>query len=336
MERFVPVHVFYEEKALDYPLGAKLFRRYDESGVPLTKIDDHNNIPEFRRAPDEMFPKLKKYLIIGVRKSLAHVPNRKTSDYLVPFTSSGCPAMCLYCYLVCTYFKGAYLRVFVNREAMMDRMKKKAEKSEKPLVFEIGSNSDLVIENTVTGNLEWAVKEFAAVKNAYITLPTKFHMIDSLLDIEHNKRTTVRMSVNPEPVIKKVELGTSPLEKRLNAMNRLFKAGYRVGMLLAPVVLMDGWETMYEDLLKKTAARLNPGLTNGLPVEIIFMTYGYAHRQINPAAFPNAVDLFSPEKMRPRGRGKYMYKKAVAEAAGETVRGLVKKYLPKAHIVYVC
>ena len=70
-----------------------------------------------------------------------------------PYTSSGCTAMCLYCYLVCNYNKCAYLRVFVNREQMLDRLIRRSLKSESPLTFEIGSNSDLVLENTITDNL---------------------------------------------------------------------------------------------------------------------------------------------------------------------------------------
>ena len=34
------------------------------------------------------------------------------------YTSSGCTAACMYCYLVCNYNKCAYLRLFVNREQM--------------------------------------------------------------------------------------------------------------------------------------------------------------------------------------------------------------------------
>ena len=104
---------------------------------------------------------MKRHIIVGVRKSLRYTLNHKVSDYLVPYTSSGCSAMCLYCYLVCNYNKCSYLRLFVNREQMMERLKKTAAASERELVFEIGSNSDLVLENDITQNLEWTIPEFA-------------------------------------------------------------------------------------------------------------------------------------------------------------------------------
>lgn len=58
--------------------------------------------------------------------------------------------MCLYCYLVCNFNKCSYLRLFVNREEMMNKIIKTANKSDRELVFEIGSNSDLVLENMIT------------------------------------------------------------------------------------------------------------------------------------------------------------------------------------------
>ena len=38
---------------------------------------------------------------------------------------------------------------------MLEKIIKTAEKSDKDLNFEIGSNSDLVLENTITNKTEW-------------------------------------------------------------------------------------------------------------------------------------------------------------------------------------
>lgn len=176
-----------------------------------------------RKKENSEFPYMKRNLIIGTRKTHKYVENHKVSDYLVPYTSSGCTAMCLYCYLVCNYNKCAYLRLFVNREKMLDKIIKTAEKSEKELTFEIGSNSDLILENTITGNLEWTIKEFSKTNKGYLTFPTKFDMVDSICEIEHNNRIIVRISVNPEIIIDKIELGTSRLKNRIEAINKLKK-----------------------------------------------------------------------------------------------------------------
>ena len=200
---FNPDCIYYEKEIENYELGKELLKRYDN--IPKVIISNHNNIEEMRKKENYEFPKMKRNLIIGVRKTHKFVPNHKVSDYLVPYTSSGCIAMCMYCYLVCNYNKCAYLRIFVNREKMLEKIIKVNNQSEKELTFEIGSNSDLILENTITGILEWTIKKFSKENKGYLTFPTKFDMVDSICNIEHNKRIIIRMSVNPEKIINQIE-----------------------------------------------------------------------------------------------------------------------------------
>ena len=102
---FLPNLILYEEDIKKYELGRELLDKYSKYDIEMRTIENHNNIEEMRNNPNKNFPKLKQNLIIGVRKTHKFVPNHKTSDFLVPYTSSGCIAMCLYCYLVCNYNK---------------------------------------------------------------------------------------------------------------------------------------------------------------------------------------------------------------------------------------
>lgn len=154
--------VYYEENILNYPLGKELLEKFKD--LPKYVIENHNNIEEMRKKENKDFPRMKRNLIIGVRRTQKFVPNYKVSNYLVPYTSSGCTAMCMYCYLVCHFNKCAYLRLFVNREEMLNKIIRTQAKSDEELVFEIGSNSDLVLENTITGNLKWTIENFAGNK----------------------------------------------------------------------------------------------------------------------------------------------------------------------------
>jgi spore photoproduct lyase len=335
MHSFTPDKVYYEPETEDYELGRQLLNKYGGMGIPLVPIESHNRIPELRARPEGDFAAMKRHLILGVRKSLSHQPNNKTSDFLVPWTSSGCAAMCLYCYLVCTYFTSAYLRVFVNREAMMAKLLRAAAKSERDLVFEIGSNSDLVLENTVTGNLAWTVEQFAGSPKGRLTLPTKFDMVEALLSLHHGGRTAFRMSLNPEEMIRKIEFGTANLDERMAALAKLYEAGYPVGILVAPLMLLPGWREQYEGLFARMADALPPGLLASAPLELIFMTYGYAHRQINPCAFPRAKEPFDAQLMAPCGRGRFGYKKAVKEEAAAFFREKIAYYFPESAIAYI-
>ena len=331
---FKPKLVYYEPNAENYKLGKELLDKYRKEGVKLIPIENHNNIEELRKNPNSEFANMKQNIIIGVRKTHKFVPNHKVSDFLVPYTSSGCIAMCMYCYLVCNYNKCSYLRIFVNREEMLDKIIKVANQSEKELTFEIGSNSDLILENTITHNLEWTIENFNA-KKGYLTFPTKFDMVDPLLNLKNKEKVIVRMSINPEEIINRVEFGTSRLNERINAINKLKDAGYKVGILIAPIILVDNWKELYEELIKKLSEELSESVKKDAIFELIFMTYSYVHKMINQEAFPNAINLFNPDIMTGRGKGKYMYKKETREEAEVFLRKTMKKYLKNSEILYI-
>ncbi len=328
-----PEKIFYEPKALDYELGKILQDKFPQ--VPWVEIENHNNIESLRTNPNQAFTAMKRYLIVGVRKTHKYVPNHKVSDFLVPYTSSGCSAMCLYCYLVCNYNKCSYLRLFVNREQMLDKLLKTAQSSLRDLTFEIGSNSDLVLENTITGNLAWTIERFGQSSKGFITFPTKFDMVDSLLHLQHQGRTILRMSVNPSSIIRKVEFGTSSLSSRIKALNQTCEAGYKVGLLIAPVVLVDDWMEQYAKLIEQLADELSAKTKQALFIEIILMTYSYVHRAINNDAFPNAIELYDKTLMTGRGRGKYCYRHELREQAEHFFRQQLSDKLGKIPIKYI-
>ena len=330
---FTPHGIYYEKAIENYELGKKLLDKYED--VPKKVIDNHNNIEEMRKKENKEFLKMKTNLIIGVRKTHKYQENHKVSDFLVPYTSSGCTASCMYCYLVCNYNKCAYLRLFVNREKMLEKIIKTAEKSDKDLTFEIGSNSDLVLENTITDNLVWTIENFKDSKKGKLTFPTKFDMVEPLLDLDHKGKIIARVSVNPEEIINNVEFGTSRLDGRINAINKLKEAGYEVGILIAPVIFVENWKEEYLELIKTLESRLSTKVKKDVFFEIIFMTYSYVHTKINEEAFPKAINLYNKELMTGRGRGKYWYKAKLREEGERFFIENMKKYFPNNEILYI-
>ncbi len=324
--------VYYEPQIFDYPLGKQLREAY--RFLPWIEIESHNRIPELSSAENRDFPKLKQHLILGIRKTHRYVENHKVSDWLVPYTSSGCRAMCLYCYLVCNYNKCSYLRLFVNREQMMERLLKTAAATPVPQTFEIGSNSDLVLENAITENLPWTIERFGKEGRGHLTFPTKFDMVQPLLNLDHRGKTVFRMSVNPDEVIRRAELGTSPLDARIRALNDMAEAGYPVGLLIAPVILLPGWKQMYGELIEKLADGLSQKVKRGGFLEIILMTYSFVQNAINAEAFPNAVQIFDRSLMTGRGRGKYCYRSEVRVEAEQFLREQIQSRL-KMPILYI-
>ena len=83
---FKPSGIYYEKEIQNYILGKELLEKYND--IPQFIIENHNNIEEMKKKQNSEFPYMKRNLIIGIRKTHKFVPNHKTSDYLVPYTSS--------------------------------------------------------------------------------------------------------------------------------------------------------------------------------------------------------------------------------------------------------
>ena len=219
---------------------------------------------------------------------------------------------------------------------MLDKIIKYSNKSEKELVFEIGSNSDLILENMITNNLEWTIENFVSkTEKGMLTFPTKFDMVDPILNLDHQGKIIVRMSVNPQEIIREIEIGTSPLKNRVQAINKLKQAGYKVGILIAPVVMVENWQDKYEELVKYLYDNLDEVVKKDVFFEVIYMTYSYIHNAINQEAFPNAINLYNKDIMTVRGRGKYTYKKEIKADATKFFEELLGRYFPDNEIKYI-
>ena len=218
---------------------------------------------------------------------------------------------------------------------MLEKIIKTDKNSDSPLTFEIGSNSDLILENTITENLEWTIPKFINEAKGNLTFPTKFDMVDSILNLNHDGRIIIRMSINPSEIIQRVEFGTSSLDSRIKAINKLQEAGYKVGILLAPIVLVPNWENLYKNLIVYLSEKLSPKAKKNVFFELIFMTYSYIHKVINNEAFPNAIELYNKDLMVSRGYGKYTYNENVRKEGTKVLTSLLKKYFGDNKILYI-
>jgi spore photoproduct lyase len=112
-------------------------------------------------------------------------------------------------------------------------------------------------------------------------------------------------------------------------------AGYKVGILIAPVVMVDNWKELYAELIEQLSEDLSEKAKRQLFIEIIFMTYSYVHRAINKDAFPNAIELFDNALMTGRGQGKYWYREEIRTAGEQYLKEQISDKLKNIPIIYV-
>ncbi len=137
---------------------------------------------------------------------------------------------------------------------------------------------------------------------------TKFTEVDTLLDLNHNGRTTIRFSVNTDKVISSYEHKTPSFEERLAAAVKVKNSGYPLGFIIAPVFIYDGWERDYLNVLN--------AIHTSIGTEVIFEVI--SHR-FTKRAKENIISIF-PKTSLPMeeelrkfkfgqfGYGKYIYK----------------------------
>ena len=118
-----------------------------------------------------------------------------------PTSSSSCTAMFLYCYLVCNYNKCA-LSASVCQQGTDAGPNIKKGKDSSPLVFEIGSSSDLVLENTITDNLMYTIPRFAEEGTGKLTFQQNLIWWIPSFRWNTEERSFFRMSVNRKSIIK--------------------------------------------------------------------------------------------------------------------------------------
>ena len=132
-----------------------------------------------------------------------------------------------------------------------------------------------------------------------------------------------------------LEFDYSKLKGRIEAINKLKQAGYKIGILIAPVVMVENWKKLYLDLIKLLDLKLSSAVKKDVFFEVIFMKYSYVHTKINEEAFPGAINIYNKDMMTGRGKGKYMYKNDYRKEGERFFRENLKKYFPNNEIVYI-
>ncbi len=215
----------------------------------------------------------KNTLVIGIRKSLDFQSCKPSAHYQLPLVS-GCMGMCEYCYLNTQMGKRPYTKVYVNTEEILNKAEKYSkERLPEITVFEGAATSDPIPVEPYSHSLRDTIEFFGEKPNMKFRFVTKFTDVDSLVNLNHNRNTTIRFSINTDNVIKNFEHRTPLVSDRLEAAQKIAKAGYSLGFIIAPVFIYEGWEKDYLELLKNINA-----MFKGIPVEFEVISHRFTKR----------------------------------------------------------
>lgn len=338
MKPFQPDLIYFEPRALEYPLGKEIYQKFQHSEIPIKMTSSHNRITDLPGKSDlEKYRIAKRTLVVGVRKTLKFEQSKPSADYALPL-ATGCMGHCHYCYLQTTLGNRPYIRVYVNLDEIFGAAEKYIEEKKPEItVFEAACTSDPVGIEHITGSLKKTIEFIGANPYARLRFVTKFANVDPLLDAKHNGHTRFRFSVNADYVIKNFEPATSPLPKRLEAAGKVAAAGYPMGFIIAPIMIFDGWEEQYEKLMKKLQDEVST--TNDITFELITHRFTKTAKKIIEQRYPKTKLVMNEEERKkkwgPYGRVKYVYQDPHMQAIKDHMKQLIEHYFPQAEISYI-
>ena len=262
--------------------------------------------------------------------------------------AEGCPAHCQYCYLAGSLAGPPITRVYANVAEILGGLpaylgkgavtSTSRARSAEGTTYECSCYTDPVALEHLTGSLAESIRFFGAWEaGVQLRFTTKFGAIEPLIGLPHNGRTRVRMSINA-PALIKFDGGTDPLATRLHALCKLARDGYPVGLVIAPIQPIEGWESEYE-LLSAMAAEYFDGIPDlDLTVELITHRFTPKSKGVlqnwYPASKLEMDESGRSQKRTKFGSVKYVYPAALMKKMRAAIVEAVACHLPHAKVLY--
>jgi spore photoproduct lyase len=333
--------VFFEQDAMDYPLGKKLYSDFKRDGFQIEFLRSHNRVTGIPgKTPSEAFSQGKNTLVVGVRRTLDFASCKPSAHYQIPLVT-GCGGMCEYCYLNTQMGKKPYTRIYVNIDDILTRANNYIEERKPEITFfEAAATSDPIAVEPYTGTIAKAIDFFSALEYGRLRLVTKFSFVDSLLELNHKKHTRIRFSINTNSVIKDFEHRTPKLSERLRGLSEVLAHGYPGGVIIAPVILQGEWEKNYTAMLEEMRDEFNHIENIDLHFEVISHRFTRRARKNITEVFPNTKLPMNEETDRrfqygQFGYGKFVYTKEKIEQMKDFFYNTIHELFPGAVIDYI-
>lgn len=345
---WMPKRVLITRSAGETAMADEVEGRAKEFGAEIVRLTSDRVTGLKGETPAESYRLAKSTLVLAVAppSKMKPQPIPPSADWRFDL-AEGCPAHCQYCYLAGSLKGAPVTRVWANREAILDGLesyvghgtvtsRSKARAGE-GTTFEASCYTDPLGIEHLTGSLSAAVRHFGAWEaDVQLRFTTKFADVEPLLGIAHNGRTRARFSVNAEEITRRFEGGTARLDARLEAMGELARAGYPVGLTVAPIMPLDGWREAYDDLLARAADALPDGAD--VTAELITHRFTPGSRDVLLGWYPGTKLEMDPavrdEKRTKFGTVKFVYPKALMAEMKEGIEASLADRLPQATALY--
>ena len=348
--RWTPKRVVITPAARDHPHGARIIKRVEGLGLQVEQLKA-NRLTGVRGADERQTYALAKATMAIV----VSPPSRRKLQPISPSAdwrfdlAEGCPAHCQYCYLAGSLSGPPVTRVYADVDDILAGLEpyvgqgtitsRSAARRGEGTTFEASCYTDPLALEHLTGSWQRAVEFFGGWDaDVQLRWTTKYAGIEPFLSVEHAGRTRVRFSVNARPVTTRMEGGTAKVEERIAALGRLARAGYPVGLTIAPIMPLPDWRAEYGALLALAASELAGAGEVDLTAELITHRFTPGSKEVLLGWYPQ-TKLEMDEQARTQKRGKfggvkYVYPKEVMRELRGWFEAEIARVLPACRVLY--
>jgi spore photoproduct lyase len=351
--RWLPKRVWVTAAAAEQPHTAEIIRRCTEAGVSEIETLPGNRLTGLSGGSDrEVYARAKSTLAVVVAppSALKPQPIPPSADWRIDL-ARGCPAHCQYCYLAGSLTGPPVTRLYANLDDVLAGIgthsgrgtvtSRSSERAHEGTTFELSCYTDPLGLEHLSGSLAVAIGRVGAGvygPEASLRFTTKYDGVTELLGLAHGRRTRVRFSINAAEVSRRFEGGTAPMPARLSGLTAMARAGYPVGLTIAPVMPVRSWQGAYGQLLDDVAAALTDVPDLDLTAEIITHRFTPGSKEVLLGWYPRTKLEMDEERRTAKrskfGGVKYVYERTTMAAMRSWFVSELSRRLPTARLLY--
>ncbi|NIJ28678.1 spore photoproduct lyase [Sphingomonas insulae] len=346
---WLPRRVLVTRSAMAWEHGRAIADRATALGIAVETLASDRLALGLPDDPRRAYAEAKRTLAVTVAppSKLRLQPIAPSADWRVDL-AEGCPAHCSYCYLAGSLKGPPITRVYANLPAIVAALpaylgegtitSRSAARAGEGTTYEASCYTDPLALEHLTGSLSTLIAAFGRWQApVQLRFTTKFDAVEPLLALDHQGRTRMRASINPAQFAR-FEGGTSPVAARLAALAEMARAGYPVGLTIAPIIAAEGWQAAYGELIAQAGAALRTVPAVDCTIELITHRYTPGSKAVLDSWYPGS-DLDMGEANRTEKRTKFGSVKHVYDAPTMTAlrrffETEIARELPFARVLY--
>jgi len=248
--RFIK-QIWIEESVINFEVSKRVQKAAYVYNIPVDVIPDARTISATLRRSGPLLSK--DTLLIDFYKGnfISSCPGSDgvvCCNYYVLNTGVNCLYDCHYCFLQ-SFLTEPLQTVHANTDDLLSQVDRRIENRKQVFRIGTGEYSDSLVLEPLTGYSEILIQHFAKKSNAVLELKTKSKEVGTLLQLDHQKKTLIAWSLNPQKVIDEIEEGTASLRERIEAAKLASDAGYPLAFHFDPMIYYEGCEKDYIEVL---------------------------------------------------------------------------------------